>query len=283
MEFLRRIRYLWWLRRRRWLAKRLARRLGACGPDLSVEGRVFLSTPEQVRIGTNVHLGDGFWAQTTAGLSIGSNVIISRNCTIHTVNHDFESPNALPYGTAYVHQPVHIGDNVWIGMNVLIAPGSTIGEGAVIGMGALVAGEVPPLAVAVGNPARAIRFRGRETYERLKLERKWLRSIRGIPAAHGWKPEAALAQWDALLQDELERTGYITTQQMEAAGAEYAPALLYNYSRRRPNICFAHHRAGYMVYDEARARSELETSAQTSIPLEQDEINRLRADLTKGR
>ncbi|HID63132.1 MAG TPA: acyltransferase [Anaerolineae bacterium] len=282
MDWLKQIRYLWWLQRRRWRAKRLARRLGACGPELSLEGRVFFSRPRQVHIGTNVHLGDRLWAQTAGGLFIGNNVIVSRNCTIHTVNHDVQIPDALPYSTAYIYQPVHIEDNVWIGMNVLIAPGSRIGEGAVIGMGAVVAGEIPPLAIAVGNPARAIKYRNKDTYERPKRERKWLRNIRGIPAAHGWRPGTALARWGVFLRTELERKGYVTTQQIEEAGAKFAAALLYQFSQHHPDLRFAHYEAGYMVYDADRAMSELKSSDRTSIPLEQEEITRLRADLSEG-
>ena len=38
-------------------------------------------------------------------------------------------------------------------------PGVKIGDGAVIGAGAVVGSDVPPFAVAVGNPARIARMR----------------------------------------------------------------------------------------------------------------------------
>ncbi len=54
-------------------------------------------------------------------------------------------------------RPITIGDNVWIGGNVAILPGVTIGEGAVIGAGSVVTKDIPPYALAYGNPCRVIR------------------------------------------------------------------------------------------------------------------------------
>lgn len=51
---------------------------------------------------------------------------------------------------------VTIGRNVWIGDKATILPGITIGDGAIIGANAVVTHDVPPLSVAVGNPARII-------------------------------------------------------------------------------------------------------------------------------
>jgi len=53
---------------------------------------------------------------------------------------------------------VAIGDNVWIGSNSCIMPGVTIGRGAIIGANAVVTKDVPPYALAAGNPARVIKI-----------------------------------------------------------------------------------------------------------------------------
>jgi acetyltransferase-like isoleucine patch superfamily enzyme len=55
--------------------------------------------------------------------------------------------------------PIKIGHDVWIGQNVIILSGVSIGTGAIVGAGSLVAKNIPPYAVAVGNPAKVIRFR----------------------------------------------------------------------------------------------------------------------------
>lgn len=57
---------------------------------------------------------------------------------------------------------VSIGDDVWIGTRVTILPGVKIGTGAVIGACSVVTKDIPSYAVAVGNPARVIRQRGKK-------------------------------------------------------------------------------------------------------------------------
>ncbi|MEO1199892.1 MAG: CatB-related O-acetyltransferase [Pseudomonadota bacterium] len=52
-----------------------------------------------------------------------------------------------------------IENDVWIGTNATILPGVRIGSGAIVGAHAVVGGDVPPYAVAVGNPARVVRKR----------------------------------------------------------------------------------------------------------------------------
>ena len=52
-----------------------------------------------------------------------------------------------------------IGNDVWIGDNVAVRFGVTIGDGAIIGLGSVVTKDVPPYAIAVGNPARVLRYR----------------------------------------------------------------------------------------------------------------------------
>jgi hypothetical protein len=66
-----------------------------------------------------------------------------------------------------------IGSDVWIGLNVFIGSGVTIGDGAVIGAHAVVTRDVPPYAVAGGNPARVIRYRFSETQIEALLAIRW--------------------------------------------------------------------------------------------------------------
>jgi len=66
-----------------------------------------------------------------------------------------------------------VGHDVWFGTNATIMPGVTIGSGAVIGAHAVVARDVPPYTIAVGNPARVIRHRFDEETTRQLLEIAW--------------------------------------------------------------------------------------------------------------
>lgn len=52
-----------------------------------------------------------------------------------------------------------LGHDVWIGHGAVVLPGVSIGNGGVVGAGAIVTKDVPPFAIAVGNPARVLRYR----------------------------------------------------------------------------------------------------------------------------
>jgi len=53
----------------------------------------------------------------------------------------------------------YIGHDTWIGHGALIQPEVTIGDGAIIGSGAIVTKDIPPFAIAVGVPAKVIKYR----------------------------------------------------------------------------------------------------------------------------
>ena len=125
---------------------------------------------ERISIGSNVVIHENSYLQADGGIVIGSNVTISLGCTILTANHLYEGLewDALPWSETSILNPVHVGDSVWIGFNVIILPGVTVNEGAVVGAGSVVTSDVPKCAVVAGNPARVIRYRDVETYDRLK-------------------------------------------------------------------------------------------------------------------
>ena len=59
-------------------------------------------------------------------------------------------------------QPIRIGRNVWIGFDSCVLPGVSIGEGSIVGARSVVAENVTPYTVVVGNPARVIRHLDRK-------------------------------------------------------------------------------------------------------------------------
>lgn len=66
-----------------------------------------------------------------------------------------------------------IGNDVWIGIGVTILQGVTIGDGAVIGAMSVVASDVPPYAIVVGNPCRIIKYRFTKLQVEKLLSIKW--------------------------------------------------------------------------------------------------------------
>ena len=66
-----------------------------------------------------------------------------------------------------------VGNYVWIGYEALIMAGVKIGDGAIIGAKALVTKDVPPYAVAGGNPAKVIKMRFKEKEVERLLKLKW--------------------------------------------------------------------------------------------------------------
>lgn len=111
--------------------------------------------------GSNIEIGNNFFANTNlvildgAKVTIGNNVFIAPNVGIYTAGHplDVSSRNA---GLEYAY-PISIGNNVWIGAQVCILAGVTIGDNTVIGAGSVVTKDIPANVLAVGNPCRVIR------------------------------------------------------------------------------------------------------------------------------
>jgi len=66
-----------------------------------------------------------------------------------------------------------IGHDVWIGHGAIIMPGVTIGHGAIIGSGAVVTKNIPPYAIAVGVPAKVIKYRFDEPTIQALLSIEW--------------------------------------------------------------------------------------------------------------
>ena len=76
-------------------------------------------------------------------------------------------------GRSYTKGPVVIGNDVWIGQDAFILSGVTIGDGAVIGARCVVAKNVAPYSIVVGNPAREIRKRFDDDTIAKLLNIKW--------------------------------------------------------------------------------------------------------------
>jgi len=118
-------------------------------------------TPEIV-MGNNVSIGDNSHITAINSIHIGNNVLTGKRVLITDNAHGASdkdlldiAPNQRPLSSK---GPVVVEDNVWIGEKASVMPGVRIGKGAIIGANAVVTKDIPPYAVAVGNPARVIKI-----------------------------------------------------------------------------------------------------------------------------
>jgi len=96
-------------------------------------------------------------------------------------NHNIKSPTT--YSLSYFmggsseeslsKGDVIIGNDVWIGYDALILSGVKIGDGAVIGARSVVAKDVEPYSIVVGNPAKEVRKRFDDKTIKKLLKIKW--------------------------------------------------------------------------------------------------------------
>jgi acetyltransferase-like isoleucine patch superfamily enzyme len=68
---------------------------------------------------------------------------------------------------------VIIGNDVWIGEGSTIMSGVNIGDGAIIGTNSHIVKDIPPYAIAGGNPAKIIKYRFDEEKIKKLLKIKW--------------------------------------------------------------------------------------------------------------
>ena len=113
---------------------------------------------ERIELGERVGFNYGCFVNGYGGLAIGDRTIVGPYTMIHTANHEMdpERPFAEQGWTA---RPVGIGADCWLGMGTCVLPGARIGDGCIVGAGSVVADEISPYTVAVGNPARVIKSR----------------------------------------------------------------------------------------------------------------------------
>ena len=138
----------------------------------------------EVRLGRGVHLYRGTLIEVGAGgsvtigedthiqgschlkgflgsLHIGARVQIAPHCGFSPYQHRVDDPERPIREQGIVSRgDIVVEDDAWLGLSVQVLDGVTIGRGAVIGAGAVVTHDVPPLAIAVGVPARVIGWRG---------------------------------------------------------------------------------------------------------------------------
>lgn len=110
-----------------------------------------------IHIGKNVEIGYRVMIGNVhpENIYIGDNTTIAANSTIldHDNSYYYSSGGDVKYGK------VIIGNNVFVGIGTVIMPGVKIGDGAIIGSLSFVNKDIPPYAVAAGNPVSILKIR----------------------------------------------------------------------------------------------------------------------------
>ena len=118
-----------------------------------------------VVIGSKSRIGIG---NTVIGpVTIGDNVNMAQNIVVSGLNHGYQDIMIPPREQKCSTAEISIGNDCWIGANVVITAGVSIGRHSVIAGGAVVTKSIPSFSVAVGNPARVVKYYDFE-------EEKWL-------------------------------------------------------------------------------------------------------------
>lgn len=118
------------------------------GADVNINDHVFVEN--DVVIGDRVTLKSG--VQVWDGIRLGDDVFVGPNATF--TNDPF--PRSKQYPESFARTIVE--DGASIGGGAVILPGIRVGRRAMIGAGAVVTKNVPPFAIAVGNPARIVGY-----------------------------------------------------------------------------------------------------------------------------
>lgn len=109
----------------------------------------FIEITTGISIPAACNIGKGFRIHHFGGIMLHPSVKIGKNCTMY---HHVTIGDCGGTGGA-----AQIGDNIMIGAGAKIIGEIVIGDNCIIGANAVVLADLPPGAVAVGNPAQILR------------------------------------------------------------------------------------------------------------------------------
>ena len=129
------------------------------GENSIIYNQLTVVRPQSVKIGKNVKVMNGVLMMSAGGITIEDNVIISPNVQLISNNHD-------PYDRYVITcKPILIKEGALIGAGATILPGVTIGKYAIIGANSVVSKDIPDFGVAIGTPAKVIKYLDKEKFK----------------------------------------------------------------------------------------------------------------------
>lgn len=105
------------------------------------------------------HGGVGERSVLSGDVVIGPHVTMGPDCYFITGDHPVPPDFGRFRDMTSVRKRIVVEEDAFLGGRVTILPGVTVGRGAAVGAGSVVAKDVPPGAVVVGNPAKIVRQR----------------------------------------------------------------------------------------------------------------------------
>jgi acetyltransferase-like isoleucine patch superfamily enzyme len=117
----------------------------------------------------------GSFCSLSWGVTVGGGEHPLNRWTSHDIlyNKRYGTETSSEIGDERYREPVEIQNDVWIGANSVILRGVQIGNGAVVGAGSVVTKNVPDYAIVVGNPAKVVRYRFKDSDIQRLLDSKW--------------------------------------------------------------------------------------------------------------
>ena len=129
------------------------------GENSVVNNQLTVVLPKNVTIGSGVTVMNGALMMAAGGITIEDNVMIAANVQLISNNHD-------PYDRQILTcKPVLIKYGAWVGAGATILPCVTIGKYAIIGANSVVNKDIPDYAVAVGSPAKVVKYLDKEKFK----------------------------------------------------------------------------------------------------------------------
>ncbi len=92
---------------------------------------------------------------------VGAHVAMAPGCALYAYNHGTDPDVLIKHQSLHTRGGIRVGDGAWIGFGVILLDGVSVGAGAIVGAGSVVTKDVPDNAIAVGNPARVVSYRGK--------------------------------------------------------------------------------------------------------------------------
>ena len=139
-------------------------RFGFIADDVTLTPPLILSHPENIYLYGDNGLKNATIYADSAKFIMKKHSGAAEGLRVSTANHAMVLGRFYRTIKQFEKPKIHIDDiviesDVWIGRNVTLLSGVHIGRGCTIGAGAIVTKSLPPYCVAVGAPAKPVKFK----------------------------------------------------------------------------------------------------------------------------